>query len=184
MDPISELHMKDTVRENLMYFQLNAMANRAAGKGYENEDNYCNIKFQFIGIENIHVMRNSLQKLIEGIVSILLSEKMNWPILTSVLDPKILLLNQLEPVYNSSPSILWEILRPLSVLIIYTEIKMFCNEAVDCTTGEFLGKADSVLGVLWIHLAFIPRLFLFCWLDDWGPFSPWFRKGGHENDIV
>lgn len=77
MDPISELHMKDTVRENLMYFQLNAMANRAAGKGYENEDNYCNIKFQFIGIENIHVMRNSLQKLIEGIVSILLSEKMN-----------------------------------------------------------------------------------------------------------
>lgn len=47
-------------------FQLNAIANRAAGKGYENEDNYSNIKFQFIGIENIHVMRNSLQKLLEG----------------------------------------------------------------------------------------------------------------------
>lgn len=46
------------------------MANRAAGKGYENEDNYCNIKFQFIGIENIHVMRNSQQKLIDGIVSL------------------------------------------------------------------------------------------------------------------
>ncbi|XP_030668189.1 myotubularin-related protein 7 isoform X2 [Nomascus leucogenys] len=44
---------------------LNAMANRAAGKGYENEDNYSNIKFQFIGIENIHVMRNSLQKMLE-----------------------------------------------------------------------------------------------------------------------
>lgn len=43
------------------------MANRAAGKGYENEDNYSNIKFQFIGIENIHVMRNSLQKMLEGI---------------------------------------------------------------------------------------------------------------------
>lgn len=42
------------------------MANRAAGKGYENEDNYSNIKFQFIGIENIHVMRNSLQKMLEG----------------------------------------------------------------------------------------------------------------------
>ncbi|OBS77925.1 hypothetical protein A6R68_19686 [Neotoma lepida] len=41
------------------------MANRAAGKGYENEDNYSNIKFQFIGIENIHVMRNSLQKMLE-----------------------------------------------------------------------------------------------------------------------
>lgn len=48
------------------FFQLNAMANRAAGKGYENEDNYSNIKFQFIGIENIHVMRNSLQKMLEG----------------------------------------------------------------------------------------------------------------------
>ncbi|EHB15245.1 Myotubularin-related protein 7 [Heterocephalus glaber] len=47
--------------------KLNAMANRAAGKGYENEDNYSNIKFQFIGIENIHVMRNSLQKMLEGV---------------------------------------------------------------------------------------------------------------------
>ncbi|KAG7458583.1 hypothetical protein MATL_G00221990 [Megalops atlanticus] len=41
------------------------MANRAAGKGYENEDNYSNIKFQFIGIENIHVMRSSQQKVLE-----------------------------------------------------------------------------------------------------------------------
>ncbi|KAM8842285.1 phosphatidylinositol-3-phosphate phosphatase MTMR7-like isoform 1-T1 [Synchiropus picturatus] len=46
--------------------KLNAMANRAAGKGYENEDHYNNIKLQFIGIENIHVMRNSQQKLTDG----------------------------------------------------------------------------------------------------------------------
>ncbi|EDL36117.1 myotubularin related protein 6, isoform CRA_a [Mus musculus] len=45
--------------------KLNAIANRAAGKGYENEDNYSNIRFQFVGIENIHVMRSSLQKLLE-----------------------------------------------------------------------------------------------------------------------
>ncbi|XP_047392813.1 myotubularin-related protein 8 isoform X3 [Sciurus carolinensis] len=45
--------------------KLNAMANRAAGKGYENEDNYTNIRFRFMGIENIHVMRSSLQKLLE-----------------------------------------------------------------------------------------------------------------------
>ncbi|XP_048192433.1 myotubularin-related protein 8 isoform X2 [Perognathus longimembris pacificus] len=45
--------------------KLNAMANRAAGKGYENEVNYTNIRFRFLGIENIHVMRNSLQKLLE-----------------------------------------------------------------------------------------------------------------------
>ncbi|XP_048174794.1 myotubularin-related protein 8 isoform X1 [Corvus hawaiiensis] len=48
-----------------LYHHLNAMANRAAGKGYENEDNYENIRFKFIGIENIHVMRSSLQKLLE-----------------------------------------------------------------------------------------------------------------------
>ncbi|KAG2456740.1 MTMR6 protein, partial [Polypterus senegalus] len=49
--------------------KLNALANRAAGKGYENEDNYLNIRFQFVGIENIHVMRSSLQKLLEVIGS-------------------------------------------------------------------------------------------------------------------
>lgn len=41
------------------------MVNRAAGKGYENEAFYENIKFQFMGIGNIHVMRKSLQKLVE-----------------------------------------------------------------------------------------------------------------------
>ena len=47
-------------------WQINAMANKAAGKGYENENFYSNIKFQFVGIENIHIMRQSLSKLIEG----------------------------------------------------------------------------------------------------------------------
>lgn len=42
------------------------MANRAAGKGYENEDHYTNIKLHFIGIENIHVMRSSQQKIVDG----------------------------------------------------------------------------------------------------------------------
>ena len=45
---------------------MNAIANKAAGKGYENENFYENIKFNFFGIENIHVMRGSLNKLIEG----------------------------------------------------------------------------------------------------------------------
>ncbi|KAG9272614.1 myotubularin-related protein 7 [Astyanax mexicanus] len=62
--------MKSNPGSQFMYVvdtrpKLNAMANRATGKGYESEDNYTNIKFQFIGIENIHVMRNSQQKLIE-----------------------------------------------------------------------------------------------------------------------
>ncbi|KAH1021135.1 hypothetical protein HUJ04_010687 [Dendroctonus ponderosae] len=46
-------------------YEINAMANRAAGKGYENEAFYENIKFHFLGVENIHVMRNSLLKVVE-----------------------------------------------------------------------------------------------------------------------
>lgn len=42
------------------------MANRAAGKGYENEAFYENIKFHFLGVENIHVMRNSLLKVVDS----------------------------------------------------------------------------------------------------------------------
>ncbi|XP_058241082.1 myotubularin-related protein 7b isoform X3 [Hemibagrus wyckioides] len=62
--------MKSNPASEFMYVvdtrpKLNAMANRAAGKGYENEDHYTNIRLQFIGIENIHVMRSSQQKLIE-----------------------------------------------------------------------------------------------------------------------
>jgi myotubularin-related protein 6/7/8 len=42
------------------------VANRAAGKGYENEDYYSNMQFKFCPIENIHIMRGSLQKVLEG----------------------------------------------------------------------------------------------------------------------
>lgn len=46
--------------------RINAIANKAAGKGYENENFYENIKFHFLGIENIHTMRNSLNKMIDS----------------------------------------------------------------------------------------------------------------------
>jgi len=45
--------------------KINAMANRAGGKGYESEAFYPNTKFVFKGIENIHIMRDSLSKLVE-----------------------------------------------------------------------------------------------------------------------
>ncbi|CAL8334038.1 unnamed protein product [Lota lota] len=45
--------------------RLNAMANRAAGKGYESEDHYGNIKLHFSGIDNIHVMRSSQQRILD-----------------------------------------------------------------------------------------------------------------------
>lgn len=46
--------------------KMNAYANKAAGKGFENERHYENMKFNFFGIENIHVMRGSLNRLLEG----------------------------------------------------------------------------------------------------------------------
>ena len=42
---------------------MNAMANKAGGKGYESEKFYNNIVFSFKGIENIHKMRASLRML-------------------------------------------------------------------------------------------------------------------------
>lgn len=53
-------------RRNTRGKKINAMANRAAGKGYENETFYENIKVHSFNIENIHVMRSSLSKLLEG----------------------------------------------------------------------------------------------------------------------
>lgn len=46
--------------------RINAMANRAAGKGYENEQYYLSARFHFFAIENIHVMRASLNKLLDA----------------------------------------------------------------------------------------------------------------------
>ncbi|TPP59155.1 Myotubularin protein 6 [Fasciola gigantica] len=45
---------------------LNALTNRAQGKGYEDATVYRNIAIQFFDIENIHVVRNSLEKLLKG----------------------------------------------------------------------------------------------------------------------
>jgi hypothetical protein len=42
--------------------RVNAMANLARGKGFENMSYYPNCAFEFLNIGNIHVMRSSLQK--------------------------------------------------------------------------------------------------------------------------
>lgn len=46
--------------------QVNALANKAGGKGYENTDNYSQCRLVFHGIENIHAMRDSLTALLRG----------------------------------------------------------------------------------------------------------------------
>lgn len=50
--------------------KLNAVVNKAAHKGgYESTEHYTNIRYQFFNIHNIHVMRESLQKLTEAVHS-------------------------------------------------------------------------------------------------------------------
>ncbi|XP_015777471.1 PREDICTED: myotubularin-related protein 6-like [Acropora digitifera] len=63
--PNSQWCCSSVNKEYQVCFIINAMANKAAGKGYESTDFYENVKFQFVGIENIHVMRQSLQKMTE-----------------------------------------------------------------------------------------------------------------------
>lgn len=46
--------------------RANAYANAAMGKGFESTDYYVNCTREFLGIDNIHVMRDSLEKLIDG----------------------------------------------------------------------------------------------------------------------
>ena len=60
------MQTKRQITFHLFLKQINAVANRAQGKGYENTDFYENIKYLFLGIDNIHVMRTSLNKLLEG----------------------------------------------------------------------------------------------------------------------
>jgi hypothetical protein len=62
----SESTKKHQPKQIASQSKVNAYAQKAAGKGYENENFYENIKFNFFGIENIHVMRSSLNKLLEG----------------------------------------------------------------------------------------------------------------------
>lgn len=47
------------------------MVNKVQGKGFEDERNYDNLKFHFFDIENIHVMRSSQQKLLDGRICLL-----------------------------------------------------------------------------------------------------------------
>lgn len=48
--------------------KVNAMVNKVQGKGFEDVRNYANTQFHFFDIENIHVVRSSLTKLLEGII--------------------------------------------------------------------------------------------------------------------
>jgi len=59
--PAAPIHIVDTRPA------VNAMANKAGGKGYESDKFYNNINFSFKGIENIHKMRASLKHLVNSV---------------------------------------------------------------------------------------------------------------------
>ena len=80
------------------------MANRAAGKGYENENFYTNIKFQFWGIENIHVMRGSLQKMIEGKKHCYVVKQIE-ALQGRAFKPEIECSSQFKPILSFNPSL-------------------------------------------------------------------------------
>lgn len=44
--------------------KANAVANQAKGGGYENVSHYSDVTLDFVGIENIHVMRDALGKVV------------------------------------------------------------------------------------------------------------------------
>ncbi|KAI1729151.1 myotubularin-like phosphatase domain-containing protein [Ditylenchus destructor] len=46
--------------------RVNAMVNKVQGKGFEDVRNYTKLQFHFFDIENIHVMRNSLIRLLDA----------------------------------------------------------------------------------------------------------------------
>uniref|UniRef100_A0A183E6Z8 phosphatidylinositol-3,5-bisphosphate 3-phosphatase n=1 Tax=Gongylonema pulchrum TaxID=637853 RepID=A0A183E6Z8_9BILA len=46
--------------------RVNAMVNKMQGKGFEDVRNYSNLRFHFFDIDNIHVMRSSLNKLLDA----------------------------------------------------------------------------------------------------------------------
>ncbi|KFD67174.1 hypothetical protein M514_11696 [Trichuris suis] len=45
--------------------KINAMVNKATGKGFEDERNYNNVRYHFFAVENIHAVRTSLQKMLD-----------------------------------------------------------------------------------------------------------------------
>lgn len=66
--------IRDATPSKLLYVvdarpRFNAIANQAKGAGFENKANYGFAKFEFAGIDNIHVMRESLSKFMDLFVT-------------------------------------------------------------------------------------------------------------------
>lgn len=71
----------------------NAVANQAKGGGYESISHYSDTSIHFLGIENIHVMRESLSRLLE-LLRANATQPYNTGVVTSTGDDFLLHLHQ------------------------------------------------------------------------------------------
>jgi len=83
----------------------NAMANVAMGAGTENMDNYRSGKKAYLGIDNIHVMRNSLKMVVDATLSTppdrVLLRKSNWlRHISTLLEGSVVIIKNIH--YNAS----------------------------------------------------------------------------------
>jgi len=83
---------------------LNALANCTTGGGYENEKYYTTSKIQFLNIENIHVMRDSLNSNIDKGGVLLNTENSKW-------------LEHIKAILDGVLKVIYYINRDQSVLI-------------------------------------------------------------------
>ncbi|KAK3728847.1 hypothetical protein QZH41_020231 [Actinostola sp. cb2023] len=114
--------------------KLNAMANRAAGKGYESEDFYENVKFQFVGIENIHVMRQSLYKMLDVVSE---SPKMSMSTFLSGLEASSWL-KHIKTVMDTSVFIAKAVIREKASVVVH------CSDGWD-RTAQTCSLASIIL---------------------------------------
>jgi hypothetical protein len=79
----SNSNVRATTTERILYIidcrpMASAMANRAAGAGYESQTNYPNTRLEFFNIPNIHAMRDSLKSLVQVVLSSNSSTDLNF----------------------------------------------------------------------------------------------------------
>lgn len=102
----------------------NAMAQTALGAGSENMDNYLNCEKIYLGIDNIHVMRDSLNKLNE----LLKSNDLNKPKLNQVQLDKTMWLKYISLLLQSTEKL------SKSLVLNKTNILIHCSDGWDRTS--------------------------------------------------
>ncbi|EPY72484.1 hypothetical protein CB1_002331001 [Camelus ferus] len=120
--------------------QLNAMAKQASGKGYENEDNYANIRFRFTGIENTHAVK--VEK-----ANVLVHCSDGWDRITQVCSVASILL---DPFYRTLKGLMfleciWQLMEQFPCAFEFNEnvLLEIHDHVFFCQFGNFLGNCQK-----------------------------------------